>query len=47
MYLAFEEATEPLSFDQSNRNAWELAESENGGFEEAPTRYAQSVTPIP
>ena len=29
MYLAFEEATEPLSIDQSNRKAWELAESQN------------------
>jgi hypothetical protein len=46
MYLAFEEATEPLRFDESNRQAWELAKSENGGFGEAATRYARSANSI-
>ena len=46
MYLAFEEATKPLRFDESNRQAWELAKSENGGFGEAATRYARSVNSI-
>jgi hypothetical protein len=46
LYLAFAEATEPLSYDELNRHAWELAKSENGGFQEAATRYAQGISPI-
>jgi hypothetical protein len=46
MHLAFEETTEPLRFDESNRQVWELVKSENGGFGEAATRYARSVNSI-
>jgi hypothetical protein len=46
MYLAFAEATKPLLFDEQNRLVWELAESENGGFQEAATRYSQSLDSI-
>jgi hypothetical protein len=45
-YLAFEEATKPLRFNESNCQVWELAKSENGGFEEAATRYARSVNSL-
>jgi len=46
LYLAFEEATEPLSYNVLNRQAWDLAETENSGFQVAATCYAQSVNPV-
>ena len=46
MYLAFAEATERLFPDDLNSEAWGLAQSENGGFQEAATRYARSLDPI-
>lgn len=42
-YLAFVEATRPLDFDGLNEQAWELGKTENGGFGEAATRYAQGL----
>jgi hypothetical protein len=45
-YLGFEEATQSLSFDTLNEQAWTLARGENGGFQEAATRYAQAWHPI-
>jgi hypothetical protein len=42
-YLFFEEATKSLSFDTLNEQFWKNAETENGGFQEAATRYARSV----
>jgi hypothetical protein len=41
-YRAFGKATEPLGFDQLNEKAWDLAETENGGFAEAANRYVVS-----
>jgi hypothetical protein len=41
LYLAFQEAVGPSGLDDLNRQAWKLADSENGGFEEAATRYAR------
>jgi Domain of unknown function (DUF4375) len=46
LYLAFAEATEPLSYDAMNHQAWDLAKSENGGFQEAATRYARSFSRV-
>jgi hypothetical protein len=46
LYSAFQEATGPLRFDESNRHAWELAGSENGGFASAATRYARRANSI-
>ena len=43
MYLAFAEATDQLFSDDLDRQAWQLAQSENGGFQEAATRYARSL----
>ena len=43
LYVAFCEATEALPFPTLNQQAWTLAEAENGGFQEAATRYAQSL----
>jgi hypothetical protein len=43
LYLAFSNATETLSFESLNGLAWELAETENGGFDEAANRYAESL----
>jgi hypothetical protein len=42
LYAAFLEATKNLPFDELNRRFWETAKTENGGFEDAATRYAQS-----
>jgi uncharacterized protein DUF4375 len=42
-YLAFVEATEPLGFDVLSQQVYKLAESENGGFQEAATNYARKV----
>lgn len=41
LYLAFQEATLPLSLDELNKEAWELARTENDGFQDAATRYAK------
>lgn len=41
-YRAFNEATKTLSFDELNRKFWQAAKTENGGFEDGATRYAQS-----
>lgn len=46
LYVAFEEAIEPLSFKERNRQAWDLARTENGGFQEAATRFAQNLHPV-
>ena len=46
LYLAFEEATEPLGYLAMNRHAWDLAKSENGGFQEAATRFARSFSRV-
>jgi hypothetical protein len=46
LYLAFDEATAPLSFDALDQQVWSLAQVENGGFQEAATRYAQSLSSI-
>jgi Domain of unknown function (DUF4375) len=43
LYLAFNEATETLSFGSLNRQAWELAKTEGGGFQEAATRFARNI----
>ena len=40
LYAAAVEATKPLGFDVLNKQVWELAEKENGGFQERATRYA-------
>ena len=45
-YRAFLKATEPMGFDQLNEKAWDLAETENGGFAEAANRYVLSFTPV-
>jgi hypothetical protein len=42
LYLAFENAVEPLNFDAFNEMAWELAEEENGDFGNAATAYAHA-----
>jgi len=39
-YLAFAEATKALPFDSLNRQFWEAAKTENGGFQKAATRFA-------
>ena len=43
LYLAFYEATEKLHFDKLDQQIWKCAKTENGGFQEAATRYAQSI----
>jgi hypothetical protein len=43
LYLAFSNATDTLSFGPLNELAWELAKTENGGIDEAATRYAESL----
>jgi hypothetical protein len=42
LYGAFVEATKGLQFDSLDRKFWQAAKTENGGFEDAATRYAQS-----
>ncbi len=41
LYLAFVEATKMLPFDEIERRFWTNAETENGGFQDAATRYAR------
>jgi len=43
LYLAFQEATAPLNFDPLDREFWHLAGADAGGYQEAATRYAQSL----
>jgi hypothetical protein len=45
-YLGFEEVTLPLSYDKLNQSFWETAKIENGGFQNAATRYAQNPSLI-
>lgn len=42
-YLAFAKATRSLLWDEMDQQAWDLAEGENGGFQEAATRYAVNL----
>jgi len=42
MYSAFVDATKSLPFDELNKEFWETAETESGGFQDAATRYAQN-----
>jgi hypothetical protein len=41
-YLAFQKATLTLQFDALDQRFWETAKTENGGFQDAATRYAQA-----
>ncbi len=43
LYLAFVDATSTLLFDELDEQFWENANTENGGFQDAATRYANSV----
>lgn len=43
LFIAFEEATETLPFEPINREFWESAKTENGGFQDAATRYARNI----
>jgi hypothetical protein len=43
LYLGFVEATKALPFDSLSEQFWHLAKTENGGFQDAATRYAHSV----
>ena len=42
-YQAFHEAAKALPFDILQRQFWEQAKTENGGFETAADKYAQSL----
>ena len=42
-YRVFVKATEPLGFDELDRQVWELAGTENGGFDQAADRYVRST----
>ena len=39
LYLAYAKVAEPLPFDQLSRQVWQLAATENGGFDVAATKY--------
>jgi hypothetical protein len=41
-YLGFVKATKNLPFDDLDRQFWDVVKIENGGFEKAAKRYAQS-----
>jgi hypothetical protein len=41
-YKVFVEATSNLSFDELDKQFWETAKTENGGFQEAATRFANA-----
>lgn len=43
LYLAFVDATSTLGLDALDSQFWETAKTENGGFQDAATRYAQGV----
>ena len=42
VYLGFQEATSTLLFDKLDKQFWKCATTENGGFQNAATRYAQA-----
>ncbi len=42
LYFAFQEATLTLPFDALNQRFWETAKTENDGFQDAATHYAQA-----
>ena len=46
LYLAFVDATSTLGLDALDSQFWETAKTENGGFQDAATRYAQGVHPV-
>lgn len=46
LYLAFAEATQPLGYGVRNREALDLAKSENRGFQEAATAYARGSSKL-
>jgi len=45
LYLAFQEAADPMGLEAMSERLWELAQTENGDFQEAATRYAQALEP--
>ena len=46
LYQCFAHATESLNFDSLDRQSWQLAAEESGGYDVAATSYAQSVSRI-
>ncbi len=42
VFLSFRKATALLPFDQLDKQAWDLAAHDAGGFQQAATRYAQN-----
>jgi hypothetical protein len=44
-YLGYAEATAKLPFDWLDREAWALAESEGGGFQDRAVTYAATMKP--
>jgi hypothetical protein len=44
LYLGFVAATSALDFEKLDTIFWETADTENGGFQEAATRYAQEFS---
>jgi hypothetical protein len=42
-YLGFQEAVGKMPFDSLSKRFWSCAESENGGFQMAATRFARST----
>lgn len=40
LYLGYQKATSSLPFEDLGKQAWELAKSENGGFQERAVAYA-------
>jgi Domain of unknown function (DUF4375) len=42
-YRVFVKATEPLGFDELDKKAWELAGTENGGFDQAADQHLRSI----
>jgi len=45
-YLAFQEATTALSLSDLDTQAWQLARTENGDFQDAATRYARNFANV-
>lgn len=43
LYLAFAEATATLPFEALDQEAWELAKSEDGGFQERADAFAATI----
>lgn len=43
LYLAFQQATSALPLDDLDRQAWALAQSENGGFQQPADAYAATL----